>query len=174
MNKKVMLRVKVDEGKVKDALLPLMQPQRVLVMEKALLYYARHLEENPQIIDPLFDAEKVNSTQVFEPLKKEVRVLTEEEELEKKKKAMEIMIKYLEMDCEKKCQVDSRRESLKKKNIGERCIFTLESSNEKIKRMLSYARSVSLSINGLVIRALEYYIDLVENDESIQDFYLVK
>lgn len=167
----ILLKITVGEGVVKDALLPLSSRHRTLVMEKALLYYARYLEENSQIEEPLFDAEKVNSTQTFEPLER-VLIESEEEKLERQKKTREAMLEYLLQDCKKKSLVEIRNGINKVQ--GEYVRFYLKTDNDKVKRMLRYARSVSLQIDDLVIRALEYYIDLVDNDQEIKDFHLAK
>lgn len=154
------VRIAIRDNRIIELLENLSSIERRIVTETALLYYAKYLEDNPQIIDPILDVTKLpcNIGKDFgtEGQFENNGVISEDHDV-----ACNIL----------RYAMDKRNEKEVFNNVDNpsKIVIRLNSNIEKIQQMLEY---VSPRSTDLIETALLCYIYILETDPRIVDFRL--
>lgn len=154
------VRIAIRDNRIIELLENLSSIEIRIVTETALLYYAKYLEDNPQIIDPILDVTKLpcNIGKDFSTggLFENNGVISEDHD---------VACNILRYAMDKR----SEKEVLNNVDNPSKIVIRLNSNIEKIQQMLEY---VSPRSTDLIETALLCYIYILETDPRIVDFRL--
>lgn len=153
-------RIAIREKRIIELMEHLSSIERRIVTETAMLYYAKYLEDNPQIIDPILDVTKLPCN-----IGRDLTVGVTFENRGVISEDQDIACNILRYAIDKR----NEKEKVVEVDKNSKLIIRLNSNIEKVQQMLEhvYPRSVDL-----IETALLCYIYILETDPRIVDFRL--